>query len=269
MPRIKIETTQNVILQTELASLGDRVVAALIDYFILVIYLVVIQEVILEIGGHSVGMNGKIHLSATQYILFILIYLPAVLYFALFEYYMNGKSIGKSAMKLQVVSLNGSHLSIGQVFIRTMFRIIDVWGIRLMLMVFVGFSMSGGFDLWPVPLVGILFIAFTKKEQRIGDLAAGTVVVKIRKRATLKDTVFYSVEDNYKPIYTNVLTLSDYDVRAIKEAIMLAERYNNFKYAKELAVQVKKHLQINKKVPATTFLKTILKDYNYLANKAA
>lgn len=269
MPRIKIETTQNVILQTELASLGDRVVAALIDYTLIVVYLIIIREIVFTIGGHWVDLNGNIHLSAEQLIFYIISYIPAVLYFAVFEYYMDGRSPGKSAMKIQVVSLNGSHLTIGQVFVRTMFRIIDVWGIRLMLMIFVGLSMQNGFDFLPIPIIGVLFIAFTKREQRIGDMAAGTVIVKIRKRASLKDTVYHSVEDNYKPVYTNVLMLSDYDIRAIKEAIMLAERYNNFKYAKELAIQVKKHLKIEKKVPATSFLKTVLKDYNYLANQAA
>lgn len=269
MPRIKIETTQNVILQTELASLGDRVVAAIIDYVILSLYTAACIYIMFDIWGREIDSNGNIRLLDKQIAFLFVTQLPSVFYFPLFEFFQNGKSLGKMVLNIQIVPLDGGRLNIGQVFVRNTFRLIDVWGIRLFLW---AFTVGGGFNYFntlPIPIIGILFIAFTKKEQRIGDMSAGTVVVKLRKRASLKDTVFHNVEENYKPVYTNVLMLSDYDVRAIKEAIMLAERYNNYKYAKELAIQVKKHLKISEKVPATSFLKTILKDYNYLANQAA
>ncbi len=270
MPRIKIETTQNVVLQAELASLGDRVVAALIDYALIVVYFTLVATIFEDIGGGYFDSSGRYHESSAQFLFYIVAFIPYLLYFIVFEYYMDGKSLGKLALKIQVVSLDGGPLTIGQVFVRTMFRLIDEWGVKWMLLVFFSIELRGFFlNHLPIAIIGVLFIAFSKREQRIGDMAAGTVLVKLRKRATLKDTVFHNVEADYKPVYTNVLMLSDYDIRAIKEAIMLAERYNNYKYAKELAIQVKKHLKIEKKVPATSFLKTILKDYNYLANQAA
>jgi len=89
--------------------------------------------------------------------------LPALLYFiVVLAYYIvpevqMGKTLGKMVMGLKVVAENGSY-SWGKAFIRNILRIVD--------------------GLPVLYLVGVICIAVTKKHQRIGDMAAGTLVVR-------------------------------------------------------------------------------------------
>ena len=129
---------------------GIRIVAGIIDVVLLFVLFLVMSMLFGDSdsgdGGVSVNLNGA----------------PALLYFLLaFGYYLvleatTGQTLGKKVMGLKVVALEGE-LSWGKVAIRTILRILD------------------GLFLY---LVGVICIAVSKKHQRIGDMAAGTIVVK-------------------------------------------------------------------------------------------
>ncbi|HWZ21804.1 MAG TPA: hypothetical protein VNW06_04080, partial [Cytophagaceae bacterium] len=113
-------------------------------------------------------------------------------------------------------------------------------------------------------VIAIITISVSKKEQRIGDLLADTTVVKIKKRASLEDTILQVVERNYKPVFADVLRFSDKDINTIKEALEIYKRNNNSKHIDKLAKKVKEILDIEKNAMSSRrTLETLIKDFNY------
>lgn len=134
------------------AGLGRRALAALIDIAVLLVLLVVLAALAGETeagdGSFSVSLEGA---AALVY------FASALAYYAVFEA-VTGRTIGKLALGLRVVSLDGSPAGTGQVLLRTALRIVD--GILVYLVGFVC-ALATGRD----------------RRARIGDLAAKTVVV--------------------------------------------------------------------------------------------
>jgi len=95
MQSISIRTAQNVSISYEAASVGERIVAFLIDSII---------RILLYMGILSFFESIGIELSTTT---IILIGLPFIMYHLLFEIFYNGQSLGKQALNLKVVRVNG------------------------------------------------------------------------------------------------------------------------------------------------------------------
>ena len=118
--KITIRTAQNVAIEYEVANVWDRIVAFLIDGLIIIAYLFFSMLIIGSIA--SEGGKSTILISVT-----ILIYLPVMFYSLLFEVFNNGQSPGKMIMKIQVVSISGDPVTVGQYMLRWLFRIIDFY----------------------------------------------------------------------------------------------------------------------------------------------
>ncbi|MBI5288423.1 MAG: RDD family protein [Chloroflexi bacterium] len=139
---------------------GRRVVAALIDVLILTVVFVVMSIAFgdTETGRRETG-NGEttgvwVNLTGWPLVLYLVIVLA---YYTILEATLH-QTVGKIAMGLEVVSLAGKPLTIGQVALRTILRVVD--GLPFLY------------------LVGIISIAASKEHQRIGDMAAKTNVVR-------------------------------------------------------------------------------------------
>lgn len=239
MARIKLETTQNVMLEFDLAGTGDRIVAGLLDWLFIAGYIFVCYFLFFVI----IGLN-KLSIPDTGWLLiYIVLSTPIFLYDLGFEIFMNGQSPGKKVMKIKVIKLDGSQPGLGDYMLRWLFRPVD--------------------SLF-VHLVGIITISVSKKEQRIGDIVAGTTVVKLKKRATLEDTILKVIEHNYKPVFADVLRFSDKDINTIKEALELYKKNNDPKHINLLAKKVKQILDVETTAMSSSrVLETIIKDYNY------
>lgn len=238
MSKIAVSTSQNIELEYDLGSLGDRIVAGLIDYGILLAYIIVISM--------SISFT-KMHGTTLQIILFIAFF-PIAFYSLLSELLLHGQSVGKRIMKLKVINISGEQASLGQYLIRWLFRFIDVW------------FFSG--------VVAIIVIATSNKRQRLGDLVAGTAVVKTKIRTTFNQTIYTPVfDDNYKVIYPEVIHLKDNDIQLIKEIILNVNINGNTMLALEAMRKIEKMLAIQSQHEPRPFLETILSDYNYLAAK--
>src|SRR4051812_48369965 len=120
MDTIKINTTQNIELEFELASVGERIVAWLIDFIIFIAYFVIIG--IALNSAYELGQFIGNHLWLT-----ILFVLPFVFYNLLCEVFLNGQSLGKKLMNIKVISLDGQTASFGQYLIRWLFRLVDIY----------------------------------------------------------------------------------------------------------------------------------------------
>jgi len=150
-----IETPENVELQRRLAGIGSRFIAGFLDTMILLLLLVLLLVVALVAGlGMSTFGGGGAWSVA---ILIVLIFLLQWGYFVFYEMVTNGQSPGKRNQHIRVVEDGGGPITFIDVAIRNLLRAVDF--------------MPGGYA------VAGVFMFFTKKAQRLGDLAAGTVVV--------------------------------------------------------------------------------------------
>ena len=154
-----IETPENVELERQLAGIGSRLVAGFVDHM-LIIGLCLILLIVLMIA-YSVSLDTAFNFLrwasmwavAFAVLLFFAIYWG---YFVFFELRSNGRSPGKKAAKIRVVKAGGGPITFTDVAIRNLLRVVD------------------GLVLYAV---GGVCMFVTGKSQRLGDLAAGTVVI--------------------------------------------------------------------------------------------
>ena len=236
MSKLAINTAQNVNLDYKLIGLGERMVAFLIDGLVLITYITIIENVIAVSDIFSTD-------SWTKRGFLGLFTLPALFYSVIFHILFGGQTIGKMIMKIKVVSVDGSPTEWYNFFVRWMLRLVDIWV----------FS----------PSIGILSILLSDKKQRIGDAAAGTVVISVKKKYKITSTILEDIDDDYEPVFHNVTQLSDKDVRIIKEAFTISKNNNDFKTLTLLKNKICDTLQIETNLYDVQFIDTILKDYNY------
>ncbi|TLP81653.1 RDD family protein [Maribacter sp. ACAM166] len=240
MNNLQINTTQNVYLNYTIVSLGERILAFFIDAFILYLY-----SILVNLVGDAIGYVYDDRW--TQRGLVALILLPAMFYSLLMHSIFDGRTVGKMLLKMRVVKVDGSPVHWSNYLVRWMLRLVDIW-------LFIG-------------SIGILTILFSEKRQRLGDTAAGTVVISTKNETTVFHTILEEVEDTYVPVFTNVTLMTDRDIRLIKETFNLAKRSNDFKTLRALRDKVDSILQTNSNLYDMAYLDTVLKDYNYFTQK--
>ncbi|WP_332368766.1 RDD family protein [Spirosoma telluris] len=110
---VAIRTSQNVLLEYEPASIGERILAAIIDYVVIFGWLMLTLAL-----PSSLGFRVNSFYS-------ILVLLPVVTYDLVSEWLLNGRSLGKIAMKIRVVMLDGSPPNLGAYLIRWLLRMVE------------------------------------------------------------------------------------------------------------------------------------------------
>jgi len=250
MSLITINTPFNIEIEFEQAEFHKRLLAYLIDFAILAIYW--ISMATLFLNGLNIGM-GEVGVAM------IAIFLPMLFYTFLTELLFNGQTIGKKVLKIKVVSLDGGEPTLGQYLMRAFLRFYE-WG-----------CIISGMSLFVLVIGGIvcvIVIAVTPKNQRLGDLAAGTVVVNTKTNLSVYDTIFMEINNtNYKVTFPSVMRLSDRDINTIKGVVTQANKSGNYEMCNRVAMKVKDVLKINTDMHPDQFLEKLLEDYNYLATK--
>lgn len=242
MSTISITTTQNIELEYELASVGERIVALLIDFLIIGGYMILFTAII-GFGSFNSFLDNN------PYLFIVLVIIPAFFYQLVFEMAMNGQSPGKRTMNIKVISLNGQQPRFSQYLIRWLFRLIDI-------------------DM-TFCLGALITAAATGKHQRIGDLVAGTTLVNTRPKNNLQQTLYVpTIDINYIVTYPQVIKLKDSDMQLIKEVLVLVRQSGNSYFAFEAARKIEDVLHIKMQSEGTLFLQTLLADYNHLTAKA-
>ena len=236
MSSTAITTAQNVNINYNIASLGNRIVAFLIDLLIMFIYLVLLSYLDLGISD-LVPRNTQLGVNQ-------LLMLPIFLYSLLFHLIFNGRTPGKFIMKLKLVKLDGAPASWSDYLTTWIIRLIDIW------------ATTGG--------VGIIAIIFSENNQRLGDAAANTIVIDNRKKTKVTHTILEEVEEDYEPTFNTVHQLSDHEVNEIKEIYRLAGESRDYETLRLLRNKVESMLQIKSELKDAIFIRTLLKDYTYL-----
>lgn len=160
-----IETPERVQLAFALASIGNRFLAALIDHFIQTVVLISVYSVASFIlNNYGVDINfffASDELAKWAYaILIIVSFLIFAGYFVFFEWLWNGQSPGKRWLKLRVIREDGRPITLWEALARNLIRF---------------------FDMFPgLYSIGLITVFMSNRDQRLGDLFAGTVVIRER-----------------------------------------------------------------------------------------
>ena len=238
-PVLSIQTPQNVTIEYELASVGERILAIAIDMVILF--------------GTFYGMGELIDsITKTMYTrpgawIYILLMGPIILYPFFFELFNNGQTIGKIILKIKVIKTDGSQPGVSSYLTRWLFLLID-------------FSII-------IALADVFFMLFTPNTQRIGDMIAGTAVIRLRYKTKFEDTIFRNVKEDYVPAFHQVLNLKDRDINIIDEILRNHKRADRVDRMQKVAVKLQKVLKIKTDLTSEEFLSRILEDYNHLTGK--
>ncbi len=245
METINIQTTQNINLKYDLAGVGDRLIAAVIDVAIQIGYVLASLILISWLGNLDIESSSA---------LMVLLYLPLFFYEVVLEIFYNGQTFGKRIRNIRVIKLDGSEASIGSYIIRWLFRLIEI-------------TLTSG-------SVALITLIISGKGQRLGDMAAGTTVVRIKKRIRLEDTILTNVDESYSPLFREAINLSNQDIETIKEVLKAKpeeDRHGIIKmeFIKKTATIIKRKLNIDDKMESRLFLNSIIKDYNYLKGRVS
>jgi len=158
--QLYIDTPEQVELQFAVAGIGSRFVAQLLDFLIVFVSLVLELLFFAWVGANAPKNQSASLDTAGKWALAVLIFLNfafVVGYFALFEAYWHGQTPGKRVMKLRVIKDSGRQITFFEALARNTVRLIDY--------------------MPSLYLVGVITMLCNKQNKRLGDLAAGTLVV--------------------------------------------------------------------------------------------
>ena len=232
METVHIDTSQNVALHYEVATIVDRGLALFFDALILLGFYIAAGIFIDEFHIHPRGW------------VFLLIYVfPWTFYHLICEVSMNGQSIGKRARKIKVARLDGGQPTLGQYLLRWVLRFVD--------------------NLF---FLGAVVILFNGKGQRLGDLAAGTTVISLKQRAVLADTLGMDVPEQHDVTFPEAVHLTDAHARLVKDVLGNTSDVRPTLLVK-LAQRLQGELKVTTQLTPEQFLRTLLKDYQYLTSR--
>ena len=246
MKTISFQTAQFVSIEYELAAPAYRAVASFLD--------LLFQLIFLFLGGLIVSQNLFDFFGSDNnrgfWALFQLFFwrLPWFLYSPVIEYFTNGRSLGKLIMGIRVVKTNGETAGLREYFTRWIFRVVDIW--------------LGGFGF-----LALLVCGTTERRQRIGDIMADTVVIRVRDNQvySLKDILSIKTMENHTTTYPEVARFTDEDMLLIKNTIVRVQRFPNQAnkdFAIDLANETARQIGLKETPPKRMeFLRTVLQDY--------
>lgn len=158
-----IETPERVPLHFALASIGNRFLACAIDHVLQILAIILMVIAFTLIANYS--SLGEQLTNAPKWVkavLIIIVFLIVSGYFAFFEWIWNGQTPGKRWLKLRVIREDGRPVTFWEAAVRNLLRT---------------------FDMMPAPFysIGLISVFISSSDQRIGDMIAGTVVVRERE----------------------------------------------------------------------------------------
>ncbi len=234
MSDVGILTAQNITIDFKLAGIGDRMAAFIIDSIVIVAYIIFL-----------IILAGQINLDAELRWMLLILYLPVLFYHLLFEYLMQGQTPGKKQMKIRVLKEEGAPATLGAYIIRWILSPVD-------------FFFSGG--------IAITSIVMTQKGQRLGDLAAGTIVVKEKQLSNYNKSFFHknAAEDHeiQYPAVRHRIEQSDMDL--IKEALRVRIDNQVLEPADKVRAVIEKKLEMKTDLRTVDFLHRVIRDFDYI-----
>lgn len=233
MYTVSVRTSQNVIIHYPVASVGERIVAYVLDRLILVVFIIAV-----------VFFFSRLKIEQ-PWIWIAVLAVPLLFFSVLFEIFRNGQTPGKMLMKIQVVRLDGSRASVGDYLLRWVFSLVD-------------FGVFGG-------VIAVIVVTAGGKGQRLGDLVAGTTVVKLVEQQEISSSeIFITAEANYVPIFAQAIQLSSRDIELMQRALEAEEKLGNSEPLERLTEKAKSQLGIQSDLAPDELVRTLIKDHSHL-----
>lgn len=158
--QLSIDTPELVSIEMPIAGIGSRFIAIVVDYLIWTAAAIVFA-LVAAIALPALQLYGRISANWIIGIVLLLVFLVQWGYFTLFEALWNGRTPGKRAAKIHVIHRSGRAISFIEALARNLVRFIDY---------------LPGFYA-----VGVVTMFLSRQNQRLGDLVAGTIVVRDRE----------------------------------------------------------------------------------------
>ncbi|GHU51167.1 hypothetical protein AGMMS49975_03780 [Clostridia bacterium] len=203
MNNTQIITPDNITLEYRIAGAGSRIAAAFIDFAVqtLLILIIIIAAFYIFFYGDIRNITASDYsmnkLSWVSSVLLLLVFIIQYFYFILTELLLNGQTLGKKILGLRAIRDNGAPLSLKHSMIRNILRLVI-----------------------DNAAIGLILIIVNKKSKRIGDMAAGTIVIaQNSKRVTLSADDFavsrqaIAEESNFEIDQREYYILKDYFAR--------------------------------------------------------
>lgn len=270
MSVVRVATNFNIDIEFTAPAFHRRLAAWVIDMVVLVFYVIVASKLLSWINdqlGYSDSGN------VVRWALNMVAILPFLLYHVVMEATMNGQSIGKKIVGIKVVSENGGRPSLGQLIIRWLIRTSDYMLLVIVIVVMILSSSGMAVEMETymalsgagLLLIVDLVLVNTRKQQRLGDILAHTVLIDTKQKSKITDTVFLEVSHEYVPRFPQIMRLSDRDINSLKGIIDASRKHKDSNMAYAAAEKIKTHLKIETNLEPQEFLEILLKDYNYLS----
>ena len=240
---LDIQTPENVAFGYQIAGIGSRFLASLLDTLIVgllqIVILIVLTLVIRMFDGSA--FSGQI--SAWVYAIFGLV--AAIFYwgyYVFFEMLWNGQSPGKRWVGLRVIRSDGTPITLSEALIRNLARLVDF--------------LPAAYG------IGVVTMFIDKQSRRLGDLAAGTLVVQDRAPITMQDlavkrTVHLRPWANVSLDGFPVERLTNNDLSLIEDFLL---RRDQLTHRESLAIQILNTLHQRLGVPLPTLSKAEAED---------
>lgn len=192
---LDIKTPEYVAIQFQIAGLGSRAAAFIIDQALLMIINILTIVILFFVMD---GMEtSPFFLTESTFPIAVVVIGLFVLnwgYFFFFEFFSGGRTLGKKVVGIRVIQENGHSITLLSSFIRNLVRLID--------------------SLPTAYFLGIIMIFFHPKHKRLGDLVAGTIVVHERKAKKKKKLTPIEKEINLRGLTENDLELDDWTLKS-------------------------------------------------------
>ena len=241
LDKLSIDTPEQVALDFALASVGSRFLALAVDTL-----LQAAATVLLILAAIAVVAVARLNFQAMApwmlAVLFLVYFLIYNAYFAVFEALWNGQTPGKRMIGLRVISVSGRPISVFEAILRNVVRIAD--------------------QLPGIYAIGIVSVFVTERNQRLGDLAAGTVVV--HERAVESDDLGLRLEPPASPTHHGASKLLPEEVAVIELFLRRRGQLDAFarsRKAGQVAERIRARLGISDKSPDEPFLEEVLSEY--------
>ena len=238
MKTIQLVTPQNVLIEHELAGVVLRALAFVIDQVAIFVFLI-----FMFVMFQLVGFTEELF----QLSIFLFVIPVYFLYSLILEAYNYGQTLGKLMVGIKVRRLDGNEITFTDAATRWLMRVPDI------------FISAGS--------LAALLISSTERSQRLGDILAGTIVIRQTPGSTipLDALLRISTVEDYEPKYPEVLRLDESDIVTIKQVLIRYNKYQNDAHKTAILALVKKLKSIldidelNEK--PSEFLRTLIKDF--------
>ncbi|HEY1905216.1 MAG TPA: RDD family protein [Myxococcaceae bacterium] len=234
-----LETPEGVPIQLELASVGDRLVAVMIDLFLMNVLGIVLAIIVV-----LTGVRGRAELAAA--VMLVAFFLIRCFYFPILELRWRGQTPGKRATKIRVISRSGGPLTARAVVARNLLRELELF--QPMFILLAPAAIAGGFPAWVGLVAGLWVLVFAllplvnRDHLRAGDLVAGTMVVRAPPMLLLDDLGAAQGQPALQFRVDQLDIYGAYELQTLEAVLRLGNTLENASALAAVAEQIQKRI---------------------------